>query len=116
MPRVIARSRHSWWRWPSCGVMVELALEGRSLDVFLAAPEPTADEKARALENARAVLRRLQEAGLDWGRDCKPEHFMVGPGQEIALLDLERLYLRRTPLSPEKCAAQFARFESLLPK
>ena len=116
VPLVIAHSRHDWWRWPSCGVMVELALEGRPLDVYLAATEPTAEEKERALANARNVLTRLQDAGLDWGRDCKPEHFMVGPRQEIALLDLERLYLRRAPLSPEKRAAQFARFDSLLPK
>ena len=92
-----------------------MALEGTPVEALVRSPQVSPEVKERALEKARETLDRLQEAGLDWNRDCKPEHFFYCPDGEIALLDGERLYPARAPLTREYRAGQHQRFDSFLP-
>lgn len=114
VPEVVAYSMHEWWRRPRGGVLVEAALHGVSLDLYSRDENVPLDSRRAAVAAARDVLKRLQDANLDWRRDCKPEHFFV-QDDGIALLDVERLYQRRTRLPEKKCQAEFEVFESLLP-
>lgn len=114
VPEVVAYSMHEWWRRPRGGVLVEAALPGTPLDVYACDEKISLEKRRAAVDASREVLKRIQDAKLDWRRDCKPEHFFV---QEdgIALLDVERLYQRRTRLPEKKCRAQFEVFNKLLP-
>ncbi len=100
---------------PSRAVMVTLPVSGKPLDVFLKeGPEP---ERARqAIANAEATLTRLQDEGLDWKIDCKPEHFFIDDDLAVSLIDVERLSDRHKPLPQDYRDMQFRRFRSLLPK
>ncbi|MGN0893176.1 MAG: lipopolysaccharide kinase InaA family protein [Oligosphaeraceae bacterium] len=115
VPEILAYLRHTPWLPPRRGAMLQLALEGTPVEALVRSPQVSPEVKERALEKARETLDRLQEAGLDWNRDCKPEHFFYCPDGEIALLDGERLYPARAPLTREYRAGQHQRFDSFLP-
>lgn len=116
VPEVVAYSRHEWWTRPHGGVLVEAALSGVPLDKFAADASVPLERRRVAVASARSVLIRIQDARLDWRRDCKPEHFFVQEDGGIALLDVERLYPCRFRLSDKKRKAQFAVFDGLLPE
>lgn len=116
VPEVVAASQHEWWTWPRGGVLVEAALPGVSLDKYASDASIPLEKRREAVDAAREVLMKIQDARLDWRRDCKPEHFFIQDDGGIALLDVERLYPCRFPLSEKKCAAQLGVFHSLLPE
>ena len=91
-----------------------LPLDGIDLDKYLKAE--TDEEKCKSfIAKADETLAALQKKGIDWP-DHKPEHFFVMNDGSIGLIDLERLRYVGHPLNTTKCAAQLARFRSLLPK
>ena len=100
---------------PSKAVMVTLPVLGRSLEAFLKS-DPPADLGRQAIANALAALHRLQDEGLDWKIDCKPEHFFVADDLTISLVDVERLTDRKNPLPESTRQMQDQRFMSLLPQ
>ena len=116
VPEVVAYSEHEWWTRPRGGVLVEAALPGVPLDKFAADAAIPLEKRRAAVESARELLMQIQDAKLDWRRDCKPEHFFVQEDGGIALLDVERLSPCRMILSEKKCAAQLEVFHSLLPQ
>jgi len=115
VPEVVAASQHEWWTWPCGGVLVEAALPGISLDKYAADASIPLEKRREAVAAAREALMLIQDAKLDWRRDCKPEHFFVQDDGGIALLDVERLYPCRFPLSKKRRAGQLAVFHGLLP-
>ena len=116
VPKIIAHTEHCRWMPPRQGVMVELALKGRAVDDIVCDPAISLEEKQHALAKARAVLDALQDARIDWMKDCKPEHFFLCDDGEIALIDGERLFPRKRPLAPEYRLWQHRRFDSFLPR
>ena len=116
VPTVVASSQHSRWQWPTTGVLVEAAVPGRPVDELLKDQSVSAGTRRQALEKARALLTRLQDAGFDWNIDCKPEHFFYCEDGEITIIDVERLRLTGRPLREEVREKQHMRFTSLLPE
>ncbi|MBQ6472037.1 MAG: hypothetical protein IJJ33_08640 [Victivallales bacterium] len=100
---------------PSRAVMVTLPVPGRSLEDFLK-DNPPAEQGRKAIANALSALRRLQDEGLDWKIDCKPEHFFVADDLSVSLVDVERLADRKAPLAESVRRMQEQRFHSLLPE
>ena len=94
---------------PHQGVMISLCVPGTAVDAIT-----DAQFRAVAAEQARKTLKRLQELGCNWGRDCKPEHFFVTPELKVTLIDVERMKFGHKPLAEALCRKQFERFESLL--
>ncbi|MBR5839613.1 MAG: hypothetical protein IKZ84_13800, partial [Victivallales bacterium] len=58
------------------------------------------------------TLAALQQAGCNWRKDCKPEHFFVTDDNEIYLIDVERMRFGRRPLDETHQRAQKERFMS----
>jgi len=112
VPEVIAYGRSSRFGLPHQAAMVMLELPGTNLDAYV----KEGHENCKAMiDKAEATLASLQQKGFDWP-DHKPEHFIVQPDGEIALIDLERMSQRKAPLSPAKSESQLRRFRNLLPK
>ena len=116
VPEIIAHTRHCPWWLPGKGAMIELAVKGRAVDDIVKDPAVPEETKALVLAKARAELDKIQEAQLDWKRDCKPEHFFYCEDGEIALIDGERLYPAKRALTPEYRDWQHQRFDSFLPE
>lgn len=114
VPEVVAWGQRRRFGLPHQGVMVMLPVGGLSLPDFLQ-QEKSPDKRAEAISQAEQTLIFMQENKLDWRIDCKPEHFFVLDDGKIALIDLERLRLRKKPLLASHCKMQLARFRSLLP-
>lgn len=114
VPKIIAWGQRRRWGLPHQGVFVMLPMDGVPLDDYLKQEKDPA-KRRKALEKAEQTLQHLQEHKLDWGKDCKPEHFFVLRNGKIGLIDLERLEQRKKPLSAETRKKQFDRFRSLLP-
>ena len=113
-PQVIAWGQTRRCRFPNTACLIMLPLDGIDLDKYLKAE--TDEEKRKSfIVKAEETLAALQEKGFDWP-DHKPEHFFVMSDGSIGLIDLERLRYVGHPLAEAKCAAQLARFRSLLPK
>ncbi len=115
VPVILAYLQHTPWLPPRRGAMLQLAVEGTAVDTLVQDPYVLRETKEKALAKARETLTRLQEARIDWKRDCKPEHFFYCPDGEIALIDGERLYPVAKPLSREYRESQHQRFDSFLP-
>ena len=113
-PEVIAWGQTRRFGFPNTACLIMLPLDGIDLDKYL---KSEADEVKCKLfiDKAEKTLAALQEKGFDWP-DHKPEHFFVMNDGSIGLIDLERLWYVGHPLPDAKCAAQLARFRSLLPK
>ena len=111
---VIAYGQTRFCGVPSQAVMVTLPVPGKSLEDFLK-ENPPAEQGRLAIANALAALRRLQDEGLDWKIDCKPEHFFVADDLSVSLVDVERLTDRNAPLPESVRQMQERRFQSLLP-
>ncbi len=116
VPEIIAHTQHCKWWLPDKGAMIELAVKGRPIDDIVKDPTVSEEAKQDALAKARATLDKIQDAQLDWRKDCKPEHFFLCDDGEIALIDGERLYPSRKPLTAEYRAWQHQRFDSFLPE
>lgn len=116
IPEIIAHTRHCRWWLPTKGAMIELAVHGRPVDELVNDPTVSEEKKQDALSKARTTLDRLQDAQLDWRKDCKPEHFFYCDDGEITLIDGERLFPVKKPLTAEYRAAQHRRFDSFLPE
>ncbi len=114
VPKVIAWGQRRRFGLPNQGVMVMLTIDGVALPDFLQ-KEKDADKRQEAIAQAEQTLKFMQENALDWKTDCKPEHFFVLTNGGIGLIDLERLRLRKKPLSAQTRKQQLARFRSLLP-
>jgi predicted Ser/Thr protein kinase len=114
VPKVIAWGQRRRFGLPHQGVMVMLPIDGVALPDFLQ-KEKDASKREAAIAQAERTLKYMQEKWLDWSKDCKPEHFFVLANGEIGLIDLERLRLRKKPLSSQLREMQLARFRSLLP-
>ena len=113
-PQVIAWGQTRRCGFPNTACLIMLPLDGIDLDKYLKAE--TDEEKRKSfIVKAEETLAALQEKGFDWP-DHKPEHFFVMSDGSIGLIDLERLRYVGHPLAEAKCAAQLARFRSLLPK
>ena len=113
-PQVIAWGQTRRCGFPNTACLIMLPLDGIDLDKYLKAE--TDEEKRKSfIVKAEEALAALQEKGFDWP-DHKPEHFFVMNDGSIGLIDLERLRYVGHPLAEAKCAAQLARFRSLLPK
>ncbi|MGI5922661.1 MAG: lipopolysaccharide kinase InaA family protein [Lentisphaeria bacterium] len=115
VPEIIAWGEERRFGLPHTGVMIMLPVAGVPIDHFAANPE-NHDQAQEAIAQAERTLARLQDCRLDWKTDCKPEHFFVRPDGSIALIDLERLRLRKKPLPKDYRNMQLRRFRSLLPK
>ena len=114
VPQVIAWGQRRRFGLPQQAVMVMLPMNGIPLPEFLN-QEKDLEKRKTAITKAEQTLHFLQENSLDWIRDCKPEHFFVLQDGSIGLIDLERLHLRKNPLSAKIRKTQFDRFRSLLP-
>jgi predicted Ser/Thr protein kinase len=72
------------------------------------------ERKNEALKIALETLAALQQAGCNWRKDCKPEHFFVTEDNQVYLIDVERMRFGRRPLDEEDCKQQKERFMSFL--
>ncbi len=115
VPEVIAWGQRRRYGLPHQGVMIMLPLNGIPLPEFLE-QEKDLEKCRQAIAKAEQTLHFLQKNAMDWGKDCKPEHFFVLQDGNIGLIDLERLHHRKMPLSEKIRKKQFDRFWSLLPK
>ncbi len=115
-PEILACVRHNAWLPPNRGAMLELEVKGIPMDRLPEDPTLSREQKLDALRKAHQTLDRIQETPLDWRIDCKPEHFFLCPDGEIAIIDGERLYPARHPLTQEYREKQHRRFDSLLPE
>jgi len=112
VPEVIAYGCTSRFGLPHQAAMVMLELPGTNLDAYVKEGHADCLEK---IAKAEETLGRLQAKGFDWP-DHKPEHFIVQPNGEIALIDLERMKLAKAPLPLGKAESQLKHFRSMLPK
>lgn len=116
VPQIIAYTQHSWWCLPGKGAMIELAVQGKAVDDIVKDETVADEEKTALLKKAHALLGKIQDANLDWKKDCKPEHFFLCDDGEITLIDGERLGPARRKLTPEYREWQHQRFDSFLPE
>ncbi len=107
--KVIAYGEKRRCGLPHQAVMISLCVPGTALDAIR-----DAQFREVAAVEARKVLKRLQELGCDWGRDCKPEHFFVTAELKVTIIDVERMKFRGKPLDESTCRKQLARFDALL--
>ena len=99
---------------PDRAVMITLPVPGRPMeDIWHDKTVPT-ERKNEALNLALETLAALQQAGCNWRKDCKPEHFFVADNNEIYLIDVERMRFGRRPLDEAECRKQKERFMSFL--
>ena len=99
---------------PDRAVMITLPVPGRPMeDIWHDKTVPT-ERKNEALNLALETLAALQQAGCNWRKDCKPEHFFVTDNNEIYLIDVERMRFGRRPLDEAECRKQKERFMSFL--
>ncbi len=113
-PKVIAWGQTRHCGFPDTACLIMLPLDGVDLDKYLKSETDITKGQEFILKAERTLLE-LQKHGFDWP-DHKPEHFFVMNDGSIGLIDLERMRFIGGPLCEAKCAAQLARFRSLLPK
>ena len=94
--------------------MVTLPVPGRSMEGIWHDKTISEERKNEALKIALETLAALQQAGCDWRKDCKPEHFFVTEGNQVYLIDVERMRFGRRPLDEAVRQAQKDRFMSFL--
>ena len=99
---------------PDKAVMVTLPVPGRPVEDIWKDATVSEERKKEALNLALEILAALQQAGCNWRKDCKPEHFFVTDDNEIYLIDVERMRFGRRPLDETDQRAQKERFMSFL--
>lgn len=113
-PKVVAWGTTTRLGLPDKAAFVMLGLAGKNLDAYLK-DEEDEGRCRQAISAAEEVLSRLQNMGFYWP-DHKPEHFIVQPDGNIAIIDLERMVKLSKPVSRQVSEKQLARFRRLLPK
>ena len=111
---VVAWGTESCCGLPDKAVMVTLPVPGRSVEDIWKDPTIAEERKKEAMNLALKTLAALQQAGCNWRKDCKPEHFFVTDDNEIYLIDVERMRFGRRPLDEAECKFQVERFQSFL--
>ena len=111
---VVAWGTESCCGLPDKAVMVTLPVPGRSVEDIWKDPTIAEERKKEAMNLALKTLAALQQAGCNWRKDCKPEHFFVTDDNEIYLIDVERMRFGRRPLDEAECQFQVERFQSFL--
>ena len=109
----------AWGTQTCCGlpdraVMVTMPVPGRSMVDIWKDASVSEDQKKEALKIALETLEALQQAGCNWRKDCKPEHFFVTEDRQVYLIDVERMRFGRRPLDEAECLKQKERFMSFL--
>ena len=99
---------------PDKAVMITLPVPGRPMEDIWHDKTVSTERKNEALNLALETLAALQQAGCNWRKDCKPEHFFVTDNNEIYLIDVERMRFGRRPLDEAECLKQKDRFMSFL--
>ena len=99
---------------PDKAVMITLPVPGRPMEDIWKDSTIVEERKKEALNLALETLAALQQAGCNWRKDCKPEHFFVTDDNEIYLIDVERMRFGRRPLDEAECRKQKERFMSFL--
>ena len=99
---------------PHSAVLITLPVPGVPLDKIWQDESISIERRRECVKLASDTLKKLQSMGCDWGKDCKPEHFFISQDNQVHLIDVERMHFRL--VSPEECAKQFERFNSLLDK
>ena len=99
---------------PDKAVMVTLPVPGRSVEDIWYDQSITSERKQMVVSVALEKLTALQDAGCNWGKDCKPEHFFVTDDNQVYLIDVERMRFGRRPLAEEARQLQKERFMSFL--
>ena len=94
--------------------MVTLPVPGRSVEDIWYDQSITSERKQMVVSVALEKLTALQDAGCNWGKDCKPEHFFVTDDNQVYLIDVERMRFGRRPLAEEARQLQKERFMSFL--
>ena len=113
---VIAWGARTCCGLPDRAVMVTLPVPGRSVEDIWYDKSVSKERKQMVLSVALEVLAALQNAGCNWRKDCKPEHFFVTEDNQVYLIDVERMRFGRRPLDETKCSEQKKRFMSFLEK
>ncbi len=111
-PEVIAWGSCTRFGLPHKAAFIMLEIPGTNLDEFV--KRNGREASSDAIKAAEGTLMKMQSLGFDWP-DHKPEHFIVMPDGEIAVIDLERMSRRKTALPPKRALAQLERFRRLLP-
>jgi hypothetical protein len=101
---------------PDKAVMITLPVPGRSVEDIWYDKSDSKERKQMVLSVALEVLAALQNAGCNWRKDCKPEHFFVTEDNQVYLIDVERMRFGRSPLDEADQRAQKERFMSFLEK
>ena len=99
---------------PDKAVMITLPVPGRPMEDIWHDQTVSTERKNEALKIALDTLVALQQAGCNWRKDCKPEHFFVTEDNQVYLIDVERMRFGRRPLAEEDCRQQKERFMSFL--
>ena len=111
---VIAWGTETCCGLPDRAVMITLPVPGRPMEDIWHDKTVSTERKNEALNLALETLAALQQAGCNWRKDCKPEHFFVTDNNEIYLIDVERMRFGRRPLDEAECLKQKDRFMSFL--
>ena len=89
-PLAVAWGQRRRWGLPHQGVLVTAPLAGVELDDWLVAEED-ASRRTRVLAEVGQAVAKLYRAGWSWP-DLVPRHIFLTPGgEQIGMLDLERL-------------------------
>ncbi|MBR6058257.1 MAG: hypothetical protein IKP58_08835 [Victivallales bacterium] len=99
---------------PDRAVMVTLPVPGRPMEDIWHDKSVSEERKNEALKIALETLEALQQAGCNWRKDCKPEHFFVTDDNQVYLIDVERMRFGWRSIDEEECRFQKERFMSLL--
>ncbi len=111
---VVAWGTESCCGLPDKAVMVTLPVPGRSVEDIWRDASIAEERKKEVVNLALEILAALQQAGCNWKKDCKPEHFFVTDDNQVYLIDVERMRFGRRPLDEAECKLQVERFQSFL--
>ena len=111
---VVAWGTESCCGLPDKAVMITLPVPGRSVEDIWKNTNVSEERKKEVVNLALEVLAALQQAGCNWKKDCKPEHFFVTEDNQVYLIDVERMRFGRRPLDEAECKLQVERFQSFL--
>lgn len=111
VPQIPAWFTHTVLGLPGAAAMIMLPVTGTPLDRFLLEHQEDRELSERAVSRVEAEFRKMLEAGYDWKRDHKPEHFFITDDlEQVSIIDLERMSLKRQKLSPKVIEARLTRF------
>jgi len=113
-PEVIAWGTSTLYGFPYQAGIIMLELQGIDLNSYLRSGV-SKEEAARVIAMAEELTRQLQSKGLCWP-DNKAEHFILRPDGSLAIIDLERMTVRRHPITGTLAEKQLEHFRKSLPR